>query len=148
MEDGGFCGGAARCGCGVFLRLPPPATTETTLGNSLLAPSFRRPPRPPPRVSTTPPPPPPASTVPGSGGGLVFPSGGEKSPCFSLHPFSLFVPSPPRAQPLAGPTFPTILPSMTTRGLHEPRAVFRTPSSLRRTTGDSRDVQGEMNFRR
>lgn len=45
MEDGGFCGGAARCGCGVFLRLPPPATTETTLGNPP-RPLFSSPPQP------------------------------------------------------------------------------------------------------
>jgi len=64
---------------------PPPRPPWVTL----LAPSFRRP-RSPPRVSSTPPPPPPAPRCP-AGGGLVFPSGGEKSLCLSLwRPGALF----------------------------------------------------------
>lgn len=150
MEDGGFCGGAARCGCGVFLRLPPPATTETTLGNPP-RPLFSSPPQPAARLfhaaATA-----ACPTVPSWWGVGFSKRWGKISLPLSLElrlPFSLFVPSLLRAQsPAIAVTFLTILPPMTTRGLLKHRAVFRTPSSLHRTTRDPRDVQGEINFRK
>jgi len=159
VEDGGFCGGAARCGCGVFLRLPPPATTETTLGNPP-RPLFSSPPQPAARLFHT------AATAAclhdtrlvgdwffqAVGKNLAtslflslsFSLSGTLAPFFSLCPFTAARTTSRRT----AAAFLTILPPMTTRELHKPRAVFPTPSSLHRTTGDPRDVQGETNFRR
>jgi len=147
VEDGGFCGGAARCGCGVFLRLPPPATTETTLGN-------------PPRPLFSSPPQPAARRAPlprrrhrrlvgeGGRGAWFFQAVGKNlSPPLSpaaggLSFFPLCRAATAAAATAAARTasrrttaaVPTILPPMTSRGLRGPRDVFRTPSSLRRTT--------------
>lgn len=150
MEDGGFCGGAARCGCGVFLRLPPPATTETTLGNPP-RPLFSSPPQPAARLFHA------AATAACLHdtqlvGGWFFQAVGKNlatslsetpTPFFSLYPLTAARTTSRRTTA----TFLTILSPMTTRGLLKPRAVFRTPSPLHWTTRDPWDVRGE-NFRR